>query len=156
MSKVIFKNVFFFILISSENVSFGYFEESPKWLPQRDDSNKCLKHMCLEVLDTMFLHTFWLTVTCANVSWRSNYHYTCNVLYRCIEFSYKEGWLYHKSSWLNYSKRSLVSGSRLICILFTLSIRKPCLSKQYRPRSDVTERGVWSGSARFATHPAIV
>ena len=30
------------------------------------------------------------------------------------------------------------------------------LSKQCRPRSDATERGVWSGSALFATHPAIL
>ena len=30
------------------------------------------------------------------------------------------------------------------------------LSKQSRPRSDAAERGVWSGSTLFATHPAIL
>ena len=30
------------------------------------------------------------------------------------------------------------------------------LSKQCRPRSDATERGVWSGSTLFAIHPAIM
>ena len=38
--------------------------------------------------------------------------------------------------------------------LLTLSIRTN-LNKQLRPRSDAAERGVWSESTLFATHPAI-
>ena len=30
------------------------------------------------------------------------------------------------------------------------------MSKQRRPRSDATKRGVWSGSTMFATQPAIL
>ena len=39
--------------------------------------------------------------------------------------------------------------------IFTLSVPAG-LSKQCRSWSDATERGVWSGSALFATHPAVL
>ena len=35
-----------------------------------------------------------------------------------------------------------------------LFLEQKGLSKQYRPRSDTTERGVWSRSILFATYPA--
>ena len=43
------------------------------------------------------------------------------------------------------------------CVLLYLPkvFRQTSLSKQYRPRSDATECGIWSGPALFATHPTI-
>ena len=38
-----------------------------------------------------------------------------------------------------------------ICLVFDQSY----LCKQYRPRSDTTGCGIWSGSALFATHPTV-
>ena len=53
-------------------------------LPHWDDSNKCPKHMFLEISNAMFLHNFWLTVIYwAKVSCQSNYYY--NKFCRCIE-----------------------------------------------------------------------
>ena len=40
--------------------------------------------------------------------------------------------------------------------IITLTTKtETCLSKQCRPRSDVAERDVWSGSPLFATHAAV-
>ena len=61
-------------------------------MPQWDDSDKYPKHMFHEVLNTICLHNFWLTVTSwAKVLCQSNYYY--NKFYCCIEYRYKEGWL---------------------------------------------------------------
>ena len=41
---------------------FGYLLESPN----RGNSNKYTKHMFIEMLNTMFVHNFWLIVTYLN------------------------------------------------------------------------------------------
>ena len=92
MSRLIYmyKQRFCFVLISSENICFGYLLESP----HRGDSNKYPKHMFLLNINTIFLHNLWLIVTSlAKVSWHSNCHY--NEFCRCIECGYKEGCLYY-------------------------------------------------------------
>ena len=45
---------------------------------------------------------------------------------------------------------------RLICTYLLYVFRKTRLSKQCRPRSEATDRGVWSGSTLFAILPAIL
>ena len=54
------------------------------------------------------------------------------------------------------SRRS-AEGCDLIILPYLLYVfGQTVLSKQCRPRSDAAERGVWSGSTLFATHPAIL
>ena len=48
----------------------------------------------------------------------------------------------------------LVPANIIFSIILSLSIRTEGLCKQCRPLPDATERGVWSGSALFVTHPA--
>ena len=52
-----------------------------------------------EVLETIFLHNFWLTVTfIVKVSCQSNRHYNEYCCY--IECRYKEGWLYFQHTYV--------------------------------------------------------
>ena len=56
----------------------------------------------------MFLHNFSFTVTSwAKVSWHSNCHY--NEFHRCIEFRYKEGWVYLNLAYKEFQDNSSFS-----------------------------------------------
>ena len=55
---------------------------------------------------------------------------------------------------LAVGKGSLLLVFRIITVITLLE--QTSLRKQCRPRSDATERGVWSGSTLFATRPAIL
>ena len=51
----------------------------------------------------------------------------------------------------------IMKGSNLIILPYLLYIiGKTGLNKQQRPRSDATERNIWSGNTLFATHPKIL
>ena len=49
----------------------------------------------------------------------------------------------------------LLRGLQFNTLLTLYVFGQTTLGKQYRPRSDAAECGVWSGSTLFATHPAI-
>ena len=94
-----------FILISSQRICFVYLLE----LPQLGDSIKFPKLMLLKVLNTMFLHNFWLNaISLPKDSWLSNYH--CREFCRCIEYRYKHGLLCYGPENINcYANKNMKS-----------------------------------------------